>query len=87
MEMINEIAAKHGVIQDIYLRLTPGIEAHTHEYIQTGQIDSKFGFAPVRVPIVLTKVLNQNLKELAFLMAKAFRKLYKIKKAITGLVH
>ena len=47
MEMINEIAAKHGVIQDIYLRLTPGIEAHTHEYIQTGQIDSKFGFAPV----------------------------------------
>ena len=30
MEMINEIAAKHGVIQDIYLRLTPGIEAHTH---------------------------------------------------------
>ena len=47
MEMINEIAAKYGVIQDIYLRLTPGIEAHTHQYIQTGQIDSKFGFAPV----------------------------------------
>lgn len=28
----------------ILLRLTPGIEAHTHEYIKTGQIDSKFGF-------------------------------------------
>lgn len=26
------------------LRVTPGIEAHTHEYIQTGQLDSKFGF-------------------------------------------
>ncbi|MDJ0727398.1 MAG: diaminopimelate decarboxylase [Prochloraceae cyanobacterium] len=28
----------------IMLRLTPGIECHTHEYIRTGQIDSKFGF-------------------------------------------
>ena len=26
------------------LRITPGIEAHTHEYIKTGQVDSKFGF-------------------------------------------
>ena len=34
-------------MQNIYLRLTPGIEAHTHDYIKTGQIDSKFGFAPV----------------------------------------
>jgi diaminopimelate decarboxylase len=29
---------------DIFLRICPGIEAHTHEYTQTGQIDSKFGF-------------------------------------------
>ena len=35
------------MIHDIYLRLTPWIEAHTHQYIQTGQIDSKFGFAHV----------------------------------------
>ena len=47
MEMVNEVAKSNGIIQDIYLRLTPGIEAHTHQYIQTGQIDSKFGFAPV----------------------------------------
>ena len=47
MDMINKIAGENHVKQDIYLRLTPGIEAHTHEYIQTGQIDSKFGFAPV----------------------------------------
>lgn len=44
---LNEIAAKHNKVQKIYLRLTPGIEAHTHDYIKTGQIDSKFGFAPV----------------------------------------
>ena len=47
MECLNKIAEKHGKVQDIYLRITPGIEAHTHDYIKTGQIDSKFGFAPV----------------------------------------
>lgn len=47
MTKINEIAEVYNKKQDIYLRLTPGIEAHTHEYIKTGQIDSKFGFAPV----------------------------------------
>ncbi|WP_461215779.1 diaminopimelate decarboxylase [Lacticaseibacillus sp. GG6-2] len=30
--------------QDILLRVTPGISAHTHAYISTGQVDSKFGF-------------------------------------------
>lgn len=44
---LNEIAQKNNKVQKIYLRLTPGIEAHTHDYIKTGQIDSKFGFAPV----------------------------------------
>ncbi|MFR2743130.1 MAG: diaminopimelate decarboxylase [Clostridium saudiense] len=47
MKMLNEEAGKNNIKQDIYLRLTPGIEAHTHDYIKTGQIDSKFGFAPV----------------------------------------
>ncbi|MBS4803407.1 MAG: diaminopimelate decarboxylase [Clostridium sp.] len=47
MSKINEVAEKYNKKQDIYLRLTPGIEAHTHDYIKTGQIDSKFGFAPV----------------------------------------
>jgi diaminopimelate decarboxylase len=30
----------------VMLRITPGIECHTHEYIQTGHLDSKFGFDP-----------------------------------------
>ncbi|AOR24619.1 diaminopimelate decarboxylase [Clostridium taeniosporum] len=47
MESLNKIAAKYNKIQKIFLRITPGIEAHTHEYIKTGQIDSKFGFPPV----------------------------------------
>lgn len=47
LESLNRIAENYGVVQKVYLRLTPGIEAHTHEYIKTGQIDSKFGFTPV----------------------------------------
>lgn len=47
IEQLNQISKKEGRVQNIYLRITPGIEAHTHEYIKTGQIDSKFGFAPV----------------------------------------
>lgn len=44
MEKIHEIAEQYGKIQKVLLRITPGIEAHTHDYIKTGQIDSKFGF-------------------------------------------
>lgn len=39
MKKINEIAEKYGKVQKIYLRITPGIEAHTHDYIKTGQIE------------------------------------------------
>lgn len=44
MSILNELAEDLNQQVDILLRVTPGIEAHTHEYIQTGQIDSKFGF-------------------------------------------
>jgi len=44
LQIINGIARKLNLKQAILLRVTPGIEAHTHEYIKTGQIDSKFGF-------------------------------------------
>lgn len=41
---VNEIAGRLGVVQDVYMRITPGVEADTHEYIRTGCEDSKFGF-------------------------------------------
>lgn len=47
MEALNDLSKQYNKVQNIYLRITPGIEAHTHDYIKTGQIDSKFGFAPV----------------------------------------
>ncbi len=42
---ISEIASKLGVTADIFMRIKPGIDAHTHDFIKTGQIDCKFGFA------------------------------------------
>lgn len=44
----------------IMLRLTPGIECHTHEYIRTGHLDSKFGFDPNQVTEVLEFVSQQT---------------------------
>lgn len=38
------LAAGRATPQGIWLRITPGVEAHTHEFISTGQDDSKFGF-------------------------------------------
>lgn len=45
LEKLNEIAQKKGIVQDIMFRIKPGVDAHTHSFIQTGQIDSKFGVA------------------------------------------
>ena len=45
LEKLNEIAKEHGVVQNIMFRIKPGVDAHTHSFIQTGQIDSKFGVA------------------------------------------
>lgn len=45
LETIAKIADPKSPVR-IMLRLTPGIECHTHEYIRTGHLDSKFGFDP-----------------------------------------
>ena len=44
LRRISEIAGELGVEQPTYLRITPGVEADTHQYIRTGCEDSKFGF-------------------------------------------
>ncbi|MEA5511125.1 diaminopimelate decarboxylase [Crocosphaera sp. UHCC 0190] len=48
--------ATPNVTIPILLRLTPGIECHTHEYIRTGHLDSKFGFDPNQIEAVFTYV-------------------------------
>ena len=44
LEMLERLASARKEKVQILLRVTPGVEAHTHSYIRTGQIDSKFGF-------------------------------------------
>lgn len=45
LERLNALAEKAGVTANIMYRIKPGIDAHTHNFVRTGQIDSKFGFA------------------------------------------
>ena len=45
LSILAELASERGVIQDITLRVSPGVDPHTHVYTTTGVLDSKFGFA------------------------------------------
>lgn len=64
LSLLDEIAKSQNQIVDILLRITPGIECHTHEYIQTGHLDSKFGFDLTQVDEAVELILNEytNLK-------------------------
>ncbi len=44
LDRLEELHAEDGVVPRVLLRITPGVEAHTHEFVMTGQDDSKFGF-------------------------------------------
>ena len=43
--LLDRIAGERGVVQDVLIRVTPGVKPSTHEFISTGQLDSKFGFS------------------------------------------
>lgn len=45
LQLLNRLAGEQNCSARILLRIKPGIDAHTHKFIRTGQIDSKFGFA------------------------------------------
>jgi diaminopimelate decarboxylase len=43
LDLLDQVARHRGKRQEVLLRLTPGVEAHTHDYRKTGILDSKFG--------------------------------------------
>jgi diaminopimelate decarboxylase len=45
LDRLDRLHAADGRVPRVLVRATPGVEAHTHEFVRTGQIDSKFGFA------------------------------------------
>ena len=44
LELLNKLVGERVISQDILLRLTPGVDPHTHQYTTTGTMESKFGF-------------------------------------------
>lgn len=64
LRLIDAIARSRGQIASVMLRLTPGIEAHTHDYIRTGQIDSKFGVVISNGDAMRTVAFAKSLKNL-----------------------
>jgi len=44
LDRLDDLHARDGVVPRVLVRVTPGVEAHTHEFVRTGQTDSKFGF-------------------------------------------
>jgi diaminopimelate decarboxylase len=57
--LIDRIARMKGKKADVLLRVTPGIECHTHDYIKTGNIDSKFGFDLSQLPTAIEQILTE----------------------------
>jgi len=60
LETIVAIAANEEQPVRIMLRITPGIECHTHDYIRTGHLDSKFGFDPNELESLFSYVSQQE---------------------------
>ncbi len=60
LDRLERLAAERGVTARVWLRITPGIDAHTHEYVRTGHDDAKFGFT-----------LSLGLADEAFVRAQA----------------
>lgn len=44
-DILNEMCLTRGIKQNVLVRINPGVEAHTHAYVQTARTDSKFGFS------------------------------------------
>lgn len=57
---LNKLALDREKRADVLLRITPGVDSHTHSYISTGQIDSKFGFSPEEAEAALAEALDMG---------------------------
>lgn len=66
LELLDKMASKYKKKVNILFRITPGVNSHTHKYIRTGQVDSKFG-VPLNENIIyeaILKAINSNYIEL-----------------------
>lgn len=69
LKMLDRIAGENNCKPNILLRITPGVDVHTHQYAITGNVDSKFGFPLVTAEEAVTTAMslpNLNLLGLHF---------------------
>lgn len=69
LERLAQLVPDGGAPVRLMLRFTPGIECHTHEYIRTGHLDSKFGFDPDQLESVLRSLKGAAWAEVSGLHA------------------
>ena len=69
LERLAQLVPEGGAPARLMLRFTPGIECHTHEYIRTGHLDSKFGFDPDQLESVLRSLKGAAWAEVSGLHA------------------
>ena len=65
--LLDEVARAAGVSQEVLLRLSPGVDPHTHAYVTTGVVDSKFGFTLAQAEEAVVKAMSaSSLKLIGF---------------------
>lgn len=80
LDKLDELCGRKGITQKIMLRIAPGIKAHTHKYIQTGGVDSKFGFGIYKgmADLAVKRTLEKNNLELIGLHAHIGSQIFNI---------
>tara|TARA_Y100001968_G_scaffold333661_1_gene398090 strand:- start:21239 stop:22606 length:1368 start_codon:yes stop_codon:yes gene_type:complete len=78
IERLEKIIPNDKEPVNLMLRFTPGIECHTHEYIKTGHLDSKFGFDPEQLEVVYQKLLESKWANLTGLHAHIGSQIFEI---------
>ena len=69
LDLLERLCGQREQRVRLLIRFTPGIECHTHEYIRTGHLDSKFGFDPEELDAVLQRLARASWAEVAGLHA------------------
>lgn len=64
LALLDDVARKDGVRREILLRLSPGVDPHTHTHLTTGAVDSKFGFPMAQAEEAITRAMSSSLLQL-----------------------
>ena len=78
LDRLKEIVSPDAKPARLMLRFTPGIECHTHEYIRTGHLDSKFGFDPDLLNNILLQLKDANWAQVIGLHAHIGSQIFEI---------